>query len=251
MRRYVSGWGTVLVALAGLLAAPLAGGQLALLAVTTALAVGAGAEAHARLHPRFGRIGGRKLDGFWIGPALVALAGALVAGRLEEPLGRTAAVVGALLVGVLLFAQDRELASGEEERWTPLAYALVLYLVAFVLFVVAYGNRDPVWLAALAAGACGVLLGVALFRPSRAQTRRVWLFAGLIGLGVAELTLALTFWIPGGLLGGAFLLLYFYVSAGLIQALLDGSLSGRLALEYGVVGLVGLALILSTSPWRP
>ena len=251
MRRYISGWGTMLVALAGLLAAPLAGGQLPILALTTSVAVGAGAEAHARLHPRFGRIGGRLVEGYWIGPALAALAAALLAGRLDEPLARAAPYVGALLVGVLLFAQDQELAEAGEERWTPLAFALVLYLVAFVLFVIVYSQRDPLPLAALACALCATLLGAALFRATGASPRRVWLFAGLIGLCVAELTLALSFWIPAGLLGGAFLLLYFYVAAGLLQALLDGSLSGRLAVEYGVVGLVGLALILSTSPWRP
>src|SRR5919202_4758998 len=74
MSGYVSGWGTMLVALAGLLAAPLAGAQLPLLALTTALAVGAGAEAHVRLHSRFGPVGRRLFDGFAIGPALTVLA---------------------------------------------------------------------------------------------------------------------------------------------------------------------------------
>jgi hypothetical protein len=253
MRRYISGWGTMLVALAGLLAAPLAGTQLPLLAASTALAVAVGAEAHARLHPRFGRLGGRLLEGYWIGPALTALAAALLAGRLDEPYSRAVPIIGALLVGVLLFAQDRELADsgGSEERWTPLAFALVLYLVAFVAFVLLYSQREPVWLAAPASGLAAALLAAAIFRPSGAPQRRSWLFALLIGLCVAELTAALGFWIPAGLLGGAFLLLYFYVAAGLIQALLDGTLNSRLAVEYGIVGLVGLALILSTSPWRP
>jgi hypothetical protein len=92
---------------------------------------------------------------------------------------------------------------------------------------------------------------VPLFRPTSAPLPRVWLYAALTGLCVGELTLALGTWVVAGLLGGAFLLLYFYVAAGLIQAMLDGSLNGRLALEYGLVGVVGLILILSTSPWRP
>lgn len=251
MRRYISGWGTMLVALAGLLAAPLAGTQLPILALTTAVAVGAGAEAHARLHPRFGPIGSRLLEGYWIGPALAALAAALLIGRVEEPFARAVPFVGALLVGVLLFAQDHELAEAGEERWTPLAFALVLYLVAFVLFVIAYSQHDPIYLVALACGIAAMLLAASLFRSTRSAPWRSWLFGALIGLCVAELTLALSFWIPAGLLGGAFLLLYFYVAAGLIQALLDGSLSARLAVEYGLVGVVGLVLILSTGPWRP
>ncbi len=62
---------------------------------------------------------------------------------------------------------------------------------------------------------------------------------------------ALSGWVATGLLGGAFLLLFFYVTAGLVQALLDGALDRRLLLEYLCVGLVGLVLILSTSPWSP
>src|ERR671930_562239 len=90
MRRQLSGWGTVATALAGLLAAPLAGSQLTPLALATAIAVGAGAEATARLHPRFGPRLSRRLDGFWIGPALAALASAMAAGRLEGSVGRVA-----------------------------------------------------------------------------------------------------------------------------------------------------------------
>jgi hypothetical protein len=182
---------------------------------------------------------------------MTALAAALLIGKLEEPFVRAVPFVGAALVGVLLFAQDHELADGTEERWTPLAFALVLYLTAFVLFVVVYSQRDPLPLAALASGGAAMLLAATLFRSTRAPAWRTWLFGALIGLCVGELTLALSFWIPAGLLGGAFLLLYFYVAAGLIQALLDGSLSARLAVEYGLVGVVGLVLILSTGPWRP
>jgi len=248
--RYFSGWGTALVALAGLLAAPISGSQLIPLAFTTAFTVGLGAEAHVRLHRRFGPLRGRLHEGYWIAPALTALAAALAAGRSEAIATRIVPFVGALLVGALLVAQDRELDGHPEERWTPLAFALVLYLAAFTLFVVIYSSRLPVALAALANGGCALLVGSALFRPSGAQRPRIWLLAALTGLCVAELTIVLSFWIVSGLVGGSFLLLYFYVSAGLIQALLDGSLDGRLALEYGLVGFIGLALIVSTTPWR-
>ena len=251
MRRQLSGWGTVATALAGLLAAPLAGSQLMPLALATSIAVGAGAEATVRLHPRFGPVAARRLEGFWIGPAMAALASVMAAGRLEGGVGRVAPYVGALLVGALLFAQDRELDDRGNERWTPLAFALILYLVAFGLFVIIYGAGLPIAVAAPTTGLCGALLAAGLFRPSGARRSRIWLYAGLIGLCTTEVALALATWVVAALLGGAFLLLYFYVAAGLIQALLDNNLDARLALEYGLVGLVGLALIFSTSPWRP
>src|SRR5438093_1848557 len=238
------------MALAGSLAAPFAGSQLLALALTTVVAVGAGAEVHARLHPRFGPVSGRQFDGFWIGPALASLASVLAAGRLEPSFGRIVPFVGALIVGALIFGQDRELDGRREEKWTPLAYALSLYLVSFSLFVEIYGSRMPMLVGALATGASATLLGAALYRPSRSPRARVALFALLSGLCVAELTAALNFWIVAGLIGGSFLLLFFYVSAGLIQALLERSLDTRLAVEYALVGLVGLALIVFTTPWR-
>jgi hypothetical protein len=238
------------VALAGLLAAPLAAGQLSLLAFSTALAVGIGAEAHARLHPGFSRSTARFAAGFWIGPALAVLAAALTAARLEDGMSRVLPLVGTLAVALLIFAQDRELSGPSEERWTPLAYALILYLTSFALFVVIYDLRAPIALLALVTGVCAALLSAALFRPTRAQPGRIWLLAALTGLCVMQLDLALGLWIEASLLVGAFLLLYFYVSTGLLQAFLDGSLDGRLAAEYGFVGLVGLLLILSATPLR-
>jgi hypothetical protein len=250
MIRHLTAAGTVLVAFVGLWVAPLAGSQLLVLGLTTALAVGVGAEAHARLRPQFGRLNRRPFDGFWIGPALTALASALVAARLEPTLQHLVPFVGAALVGLLLYAQDRELSDHGQERWAPLSFALVLYLVSFALFVVLYTDRSTLPLTALACGLSALLLAGALFRPSGAPPQRRWLFAALVGLCVGELILALGSWISTGLLGGAFLLLYFYVTAGLVQALLDSTLDARLALEYSLVGLVGLVLILSSSPWR-
>jgi uncharacterized protein DUF5656 len=250
VRRQLSGWGTVAVTLGGLMAAPLAGSLLAPLILITALVVGAGAEAHARFHPRFSAVGSPYVGSFWIGPALAVLAAALAATRLEVNLARGVSPLAAALVGVLLFAQDRELDS-REERWTPLAFALILYLAAFVLFALTYGPRDSVALSVLGCGASSMLLSAALFRPTRAPPRRVWLFAALIGLCVGQLALALSTWVASGLVGGAFLLLYFYVAAGLVNALLDRSLDTRLAIEYGLVALLGLVFIVLSNPLRP
>lgn len=247
--RLLSGAGTALVALVGLLVTPLAGAQLPLLALTTAVAVGVGAEAHVRLHPRFVASGDRRFAGYWIGPSFAALAMALAAGRLDAPWNKALALVGAALVGGLLYAQDRELEQPQEHRWIPLAFALAVYLVAFALFVVLYGARDRILVTALEIGVVGMLLAVSLYRVSGGRPARIWLLAGITGLCLAELTLAVNAWIVPGLLGGAFLLLFFYVTAGLVQAMLDQTLTTRLVVEYGLVSIVGLALILSASPW--
>jgi hypothetical protein len=52
----------------------------------------------------------------------------------------------------------------------------------------------------------------------------------------------------GGLVGGALLLLGFYVLVGLLQCIRDGSLTRNTVLEYGVVGVVGFLAILVVVP---
>jgi hypothetical protein len=248
-RRLVGG-GTLLLALVALLVVPLAGQWLSLLVAVTGIAVAIGSEVAARLHPDFGRARGRKLDSFWIGPGLSVVAAALAASQAEPTVARVLGLFGAALVALLLVAQDRELAGQGDGRLLSLASAVVLYLVAFALFVTLYSQRDQVLLGSLGVGLAATLLGLALYRPSGAPIRRAWIYAGLSGLCVAEMGLVAEFWISGGLLGGAFLLLFFYVAAGLVQAHLEGSLTSRLVAEYTVVGALGLGLIIWASPWR-
>ena len=65
----------------------------------------------------------------------------------------------------------------------------------------------------------------------------------LAALIVAETTWALNYWPVAGLVGGAFLLLTFYVFAGLLLAIQEGGIDRRVVVEYGVVGVLGLAVI--------
>jgi hypothetical protein len=57
--------------------------------------------------------------------------------------------------------------------------------------------------------------------------------------------------VVGDVVGGAALLLIYYVTVGLIEIVLRGELNRRLLAEYVGVGIVGFLLILSTAPWRP
>ena len=70
-------------------------------------------------------------------------------------------------------------------------------------------------------------------------------------MAAGEVTWALNYWVVRELVGGAVLLLLFYVLAGLNEVILRGELTRRLLVEYVGVGVVGFLLILSTGPWRP
>jgi len=60
--------------------------------------------------------------------------------------------------------------------------------------------------------------------------------SGLVGLTLAEATWALNYWAASFLLGGALLLVIFYMAIGLLQNHLEGTLSPRIFWEYGLVG---------------
>jgi hypothetical protein len=225
------------------------------LGVLLALGVGAAAEAYARSDPAYLTAASLRPTGYWIGPALATLAGVLGAGQLPLLDWRLAAVFAGLLVGLQLFLYESEIGAERKPHWLPVAAAVAIYLVAFELLAALYGRRADHWVGTLATTLLTILLttlmALALFRTTPAPSARVWQFAAVIGLGVGEIYLALTTWQMGALLGGACLLLFFYLTSGLCQALLEETLDRRLLLEYLLVGLIGGSLLLSASPWRP
>ena len=95
------------------------------------------------------------------------------------------------------------------------------------------------------------LLSLVMLRGAPAARKRTALYAALIGLASGEVTWALNYWVVLALVGGAVLLLLFYVLVGVVEGILHGELSRRLLIEYSSVGLLGFLLILSTGPWRP
>ncbi|RIK41773.1 MAG: hypothetical protein DCC57_18720, partial [Chloroflexi bacterium] len=55
-------------------------------------------------------------------------------------------------------------------------------------------------------------------------------------------------WVLPGLTGGLLLLLIFYLLVGIAQQGLQGQLTRRVLLEFGVFGVVALALIAAVGP---
>src|SRR4029079_17128666 len=105
----------------------------------------------------------------------------------------------------------------------------------------------------LTAFGCGLaagLLAVAILRSHGTAPDRSRLHAALVALVLAQAGAGVSYWSAPALVGGALLLLIFYTLAGLSEAILEGGLDRRVVLEYGVVAAVGMALILSTAPWR-
>lgn len=261
--RHVVGWSAPVLALAGLFAVQLvtiAVGPLAALAFVALVAalVGLAGEVHARLHPAFRPAAHRVAFTFWVLPALITLTiglGVIVWMPEGAIVARSIPAVGAILAGLALFGQDRELERSDDASdsgtWTKQLLSLLTYFTAFVLFTVIYQTKERSFVSAPIVALAAGLLSVVLLRGTGAPRRRMLMYALLTALAAGEVTWALNYWVVRELVGGAVLLLLFYVVVGLNEVILRSELTTRLLVEYVSVGVVGFLLILSTGPWRP
>src|SRR6266536_4968876 len=261
MLRQVVGWGAPVLALVALFIIQVAAGALGftpgvLVVLLIGVVVGALVEAHGRLHPAYSTVGDQLAFTLWILPGLIVWAAglAIVFWQPDDVLlARGLPLLGALLVGLAAFAQDREIAraadAAEPGALPRQLLSLLTYLAALGLFTLIYQIKERSVIAAVSTALVAGLLSLALLRGAGAPRPRTMLYAVLIGLALGEVTWALDYWVVKELVGGAVLLLLYYVLVGLIEIVLRGELSRKLLAEYIGVGIVGFLFILSTAPW--
>lgn len=209
-----------------------------------------GADLFIRSHPQMqaralptlnlGLVRVELAPGFWILPSF-AIVSPFAFFRLFSPLlEMTAAIIALAAIGGLLLAallgQHYALDRRTEVRHTArLALQTITLLLAFSLFSATYYARLRFLYSGALIGATGALLAYALLQWA-APRRGLLVLAGIVGLALAEATWALNYWAASFLLGGALLLVIFYVATGLVQNHLEGTLSGRVLWEYGLLG---------------
>lgn len=209
-----------------------------------------GADVFIRAHPqmqarylptlRLGPLALELAPGFWILPSFAIVASFAFFRLFSATLEMTAFIIalvaaGGLLLATLLgqhYALDRRPAQRHTAR---LALQAIALLLAFGVFSAVYYARLRTLYSAALIGASGTLLSYALLQwaPPR---RGLLLLAAMVGLTLAEATWALNYWAAPFLLGGALLLVVFYVVSGLLQSQLEGALTRRVMLEYGLLG---------------
>jgi len=148
-----------------------------------------------------------------------------------------------LMAGLLLGQRSGLEVGGRRSRTGRFVANLLLYLVGFVLFALIYHTKERSLVTASATGLVALLAAAELLRPVKQRQALRWRMAALAGLVVAETTWALNYWPVSGLVGGAMLLLAFYVFTGLVAAIQEGTLERRMLLEYGAVSILGFAAI--------
>jgi hypothetical protein len=208
-----------------------------------------GADVQARAHPtmqtrtlpmlNLGFARTEVVPGFWILPSFSVI-GSFAFFRLFSNSLQGAAFVlalfaaGGLLLAVLVaqhYALDRE---PEVRQRALLVLALIGYLLAFAVFSAVYFERFRTLYSATLIGGSGALLAYANLRWT--QRGGLLPMAAFVGLLLGEVTWGLNYWPAPFLLGGALLLLVFYVSVSLITHYLSDTLRRRVIIEYALLG---------------
>ncbi|MFO7171144.1 MAG: hypothetical protein DIU80_024205, partial [Chloroflexota bacterium] len=176
---------------------------------------------------------------FWILPSFAIVASFAFFRLFSATLEMTAFIIalaaaGTLLLAALLgqhYALDRR---PEVARAARLGLQAITMLLAFGIFSAVYYARLRTLYSAALIGSTGTLLAYALLQWS--SQRSLLLLACMVGLTLAEATWALNYWAAPFLMGGALLLVIFYVTTGLLQNHLEGSLTRRVIVEYALLG---------------
>jgi len=226
------------------LALPVSAGNL--IPFLLALLAGTGTEAVIRAHPLVIRGKVRWTIRFWALPIALTLITAIMLPLAPSILYWTAGllVFAGVLSGVLValvYSLDDQ---AQGYRRARLVLNLTCYLTALLLFLLTPTSWS-ISLRSLALGGVTLLLALELLRGASAPSSQVVHYSLAVGAIVAEVAWVLPLTGGTALAGSLLLLLLFYILVGLAWQHLAGRLTRRVALEFGVVGLLGLTLILA------
>lgn len=217
--------------------------------VILALLAGSGTEAVVRAHPLAlaGQL--RVSVRFWALPIAVTLIAALTLPLAPSVLYWAVGLLGFALflsavLAALYFSLDVE---GAGYRRARLTLNLTCYAIALVLFLLVPESLSNV-ARSLTFGGVTLLLALELLRGTGARVRYVTLYAVIVAVIVAEVAAVIPLTGLSTISSGLLLLLLFYLLVGLSWQSLMDRLTRRVALEFGAVALVGLALILAFAP---
>ena len=217
---------------------------LALTAVLVALAV----DGIVRTHPRWEQNGLASGLVHLTLPGIAVLAAGFFIDETLDGYARTGAgAIAAVGIGVIAFGLYTSV-DYQSPRYGAmrLILAIATYLAAFALFSVSYKDDIALQASAIVVGAVAALLATELIRESRLLDNNSLIAGFAIGLSLAELRIALYFFPLDGLLGGALLVIGFYLATGLVHHLSDRDLQFLTLLEYLTVAGVAVAAVVFT-----
>jgi hypothetical protein len=234
----------VTVAFSLLLALYVITGLVLFLVVQVAVAV-VGTDRIVRLHPQSRFHGATATVLYLFVPGLFALGAGLALHELEGAVWRF--LLWAVFSFLFLVTVRMEYLTVDPEAQTyELARFLLLfaiYLTALLLFIVVFTVDLPVLLGMVLVGATTFLLTVDILRELESDGSTLWIQSGAVAVVLAECRAALYFLSLADVLAGAFMLITFYVTTGLVQNQMSGRLDRGTWMVYTAVAAVGFLLV--------
>ncbi len=222
-----------------------------LMAFVLALVASAGAEGLIRLHPKrqANRLG--LTWAYWALPAAISIVTVvLLPGVSTRLLQAVVILVAAVLLIIAYYSLYATVEPGQPGfRRARFWLDALAYGVALLLFLFVYEARTRSLLSGTLIAFTASLLAVELLRNSTHETRHVLMYSAVVGLLLGEMTWALNYWpLLPGLTGGLLLLLSFYLAVGIALQGLQGRLTRRVMIEFGVFAIFAVALIIAFGP---
>lgn len=216
-----------------------------------AIAASAGAESLIRLHPKrqANRLG--LTWDYWALPAAMSIITVVLLPSLPTRLLQVLVIlIAGVLLAVAFFSLYATVEPGQPGfRRARLWLDALAYGVALLLFLFVYQARTRSLLSSTLIALTATLLAVELLRTSSNEMRHVLIYSAVIGLLLGEMTWALNYWpLLPGLTGGLLLLLGFYLAIGIALQSLQGRLTKRVMIEFGVFAVIAVILITLFGP---
>lgn len=208
-----------------------------------------GADAVVRAHPANQAQGQGRDFSFWVLPGATVILATFILALAPSPLYWAIGLgSGGLVLWLTIFAEYHTVdpdAPRAGYRLARLWLDFVAYGLALAFFLLIYQSRTRSALSATGTLFVSGALTLALLRTTPARLKQTWFWAGLIGLGIGQLTWALNYWRMRATGGGLVLLLAFYVVTGLARQELSGSLNRRAVIEFLGLGLFGIFVVVN------
>jgi len=188
---------------------------------------------------------------FWILPSVITFSSFLILPQISNWLGRviTIGLVSVLLYLVFSMQYHAMDYSGRRSWPAKLGLQVAVYLAALIFFVVISSSSMRAIISATSVFAVSAMLSLELVRELESKSRRIWLYAIIIGLVMSECKWALNYIKMDARIGGATLLLLYYALTGLTRSMLQKRLNSRVILEYGLVATICSAFLIWVNRW--
>jgi hypothetical protein len=182
----------------------------------------------------------------WSGPFVVSLSASMLLALYHSEATLVCVALGVFVINAILAISRHHLFDNDPSAVDRARgfHTIILHVVAFFALAMIYTNKFPSRYSAVAVVVAVVLLLVLMTEGEPVDFVHRVMFGLVGGVLLGELTWMLNYWAAGGWAGGAVLLVFFYLAAGLILAQVRQGVQLRDLLEYGGVSLAALVVVM-------